>query len=210
MSVAARDLPTADRPVLEEMPVVRSVPPSLVLVGAVTVLVGAWGGIAPYVGPTFGFSADASSAWRWTTAHAVLALAPGVVAVAAGLVLLMRAGSTVVGRGRVTTGLAGLLAALCGAWFVVGEFAWPVIDGRHYFVGAAPYHFLLEQLGFAVGTGVVLVACGAYAMGWAARHHVVRAVHRNRPARRTATLGPVPSGPVATEPAAPGEIVQQR
>ena len=205
MSVAARDLPTADRPVLEEMPVVRSVPPSLVLVGAVTVLVGAWGGIAPYVGPTFGFSADASSAWRWTTAHAVLALAPGVVAVAAGLVLLMRAGSTVVGRGRVTTGLAGLLAALCGAWFVVGEFAWPVIDGRHYFVGAAPYHFLLEQLAFAIGTGVVLVACGSYAMGWAARHQVRRAVRRSGPARAGTTPVATPTAAVATGPTGQGE-----
>lgn len=205
MSVAARELSETNRPVLRDVRAVRSVPPTLLLVGVVTALVGAWGGIVPYVGPTFGFSADASSPWHWTMAQALLALVPGALAVIAGMVLLLRAGSTVVGRGRISTGLAGFVAATCGAWFIVGEFAWPVIEGRYYFVGAAPYHFLLEQLAFAIGTGVVLVACGSYAMGWAARHQVRRAVRRSGPARAGTTPVATPTAAVATGPTGQGE-----
>lgn len=146
----------------------------LVMAGIVSVLVGAWGGIAPFIGPTFGFSADGSPAWHWNLSHALLGLAPGAAAVVAGFLLLASAGRAAVGRGRVDAGLMGLIVAASGAWFVIGEFAWPVLFGSHYFVGAAPLHFLLEQLAFSVGTGVVLVGCGAYALGWAMGHDVPR------------------------------------
>jgi hypothetical protein len=47
--------------------------------GVVAVLVSAWGGIVPYVGPLFNYSGDGSEAWHWNLAHAVLALAPGTL-----------------------------------------------------------------------------------------------------------------------------------
>src|SRR5574340_782616 len=49
--------------------------------GVLTLLVGAWGGIVPFVGPIFGFSADGTVAWYWNMPHALLWLAPGAAAV---------------------------------------------------------------------------------------------------------------------------------
>ncbi len=177
MAVAARQTTPAGEyrpPEVVAAPTRRRTSAGLVLAGIVTVLVGAWGGIAPYVAPTFGFSADGSSAWHWTLSHALLGLVPGAAAVVTGFLLLGAAGRLALGRGRIDTGLLGLIAAVCGAWFVVGEFAWPVLFGPTYFVGAAPLHYLLEQLAFSIGTGVVLVACGAYILGWAMGHDVPR------------------------------------
>ena len=58
------------------------------LIGFVVLLLGAWGGIVPYVGPTFGFRKGAGASWQWTTSHSLLWLAPGAAAFLAGLVLL--------------------------------------------------------------------------------------------------------------------------
>ena len=39
--------------------------------GVVAVLVSAWGGIVPFVGPLFNYSGDGSVAWHWSLPHAV-------------------------------------------------------------------------------------------------------------------------------------------
>ncbi|MGH9110657.1 MAG: hypothetical protein ACRDY3_14580 [Acidimicrobiales bacterium] len=176
-------------------------PGGLLLLGIVTVLVGAWGGIVPFVGPMFGFSADGASSWQWTLPHALLGLVPGAVAVACGLLILAGLRRTALGAGRVDAGLLGFVVSLCGAWFVIGEFAWPVLQGSGYFAGAAPLHYLLEQLAFAIGTGVVLVASGALVMGWAVRHRPV--VAGTAYPRAAAAADPVAS-PTTPDPAAPG------
>ena len=48
----------------------------------------AWGGIIPYVGPAFGYSADGTGAWHWDLAHTVLALVPGAIGVIVGILIL--------------------------------------------------------------------------------------------------------------------------
>lgn len=209
MAVAARHLAaTGGTEAPELVAVPRSTGPSLVLLGSVIVLVGAWGGIAPYVGPLFGFSIDGTPAWHWSLAHALLALAPGGAAVVVGVLLLSLVGRAAAGRGRINVGMLGLLAAVCGAWFVVGEFAWPVLYGTSYFAGVGTLHFLLEQLAFSLGTGVVLVGCGAFAIGWAVRHQrrarrfpeatstvapTTQPVTGGQPAPVTGSLSPMPS-----------------
>ena len=66
---------------------------SLGVAGLLVVLLGAWGGIVPFLGPTFGYSADGTGSWYWDLAHAILSLVPGVAACLAGL-LIMRGGGT--------------------------------------------------------------------------------------------------------------------
>jgi hypothetical protein len=141
------------------------------LVGVVAVLTSAWGGIVPYVGPIFGYSGDGSNSWYWNTPHAVLALIPGALGVFLGFVVLAEARGVPVRRGRLTLASAGSLLMVIGAWFAIGPFAWPVLASTGpYFVSGTHLRVLAYELGYSIGTGIVLVVCGAFVDGWAARH----------------------------------------
>lgn len=59
--------------------------PGLSLLGLLVVLLGAWGGIIAFVGPTFGYRASKSGSFAWTAPHVFLYLVPGAVAIAFGL-----------------------------------------------------------------------------------------------------------------------------
>jgi len=140
-------------------------------VGLIAVLVSAWGGIVPYVGPIFGFSGDGSASWTWNLAHSLLALIPGAAGVLLGLFVMGAARRTTVARGRLSLGTAGVLLMACGAWFAIGPLAWPVLYHGDYFVrSASPLRFLAYDVGYAIGTGLILVGCGGFVSGWAWRH----------------------------------------
>lgn len=141
------------------------------LVGTLAVLTAAWGGIVPYVGPVFGYSGDGSSSWYWNTPHVVLALIPGALGVFLGFVVLAEARGDRVGRRRITLAGAGTLLMVVGAWFAIGPFAWPVLASTGpYFASGTDLRVLAYELGYSIGTGIVLVVCGAFVDGWAARH----------------------------------------
>ena len=144
---------------------------SLGMVGFVALIVSAWGGIVAFVGPTFGFSADGAGSWHWDLSHAVLALIPGALGCLAALTFLAPANATVTRR-RLSLTAAGIIGIASGAWFVIGPLAWPVLVSTHsYFVvGATPLRALEYQIGYALGPGLILVMCSAFAVGWAARH----------------------------------------
>ena len=143
----------------------------LAAAGVVAVLVSAWGGIVPYVGPLFDYSGDGSGSWHWNLAHAVLALAPGVAGVLLGLFVIAESRGIVVGRGRLSLATAGTLLMVCGAWFAVGPLGWPVLsNGSGYFVASTHLRALAYEVGYSIGTGLVLVVCGAFVDGWASRH----------------------------------------
>ncbi len=140
-------------------------------VGFLTILFSAWGGIIPYVGPVFGYSADGAGSWHWDLAHTLLALIPGIIGVCAGMVILGETKGVSAGRGRMSLSMAGLITVLCGAWFVIGPSAWPVITSSGgYFVPASPLRELANVVGYSLGTGVILASLGGFAIGWAARH----------------------------------------
>ena len=129
------------------------------------------GGIVAFVGPLFDYSGDGSGAWQWNLPHAVLALLPGVAGVLLGLFVVAQSRGDTVGRGRLSVAAAGMLLMVCGAWFAVGPLAWPVIShGTAYFVGGTHLRVLAYEVGYSIGTGLVLVACGAFVDGWASRH----------------------------------------
>lgn len=160
-----------------ETPIARTVPFSIVLLGIVTLLVGAWGAAAPYFAPTFGFVADRYAAWTWSQTSLFLALIPGAAAFVAGWWVLSAAARTSFGR-RPDLWLLGLLVAACGAWFVVGQYVWPVIDARLFIVPSGSTHFMWKELCFAVGPGVILLVCGAVFMGWALRRQLAVVAER--------------------------------
>jgi hypothetical protein len=134
-----------------------------------TLLVGAWGGIVPFVGPVFGFSADGTSSWYWNLSHALLWLVPGAVAVVCGMAMLGHVPRALAGFGRTGTVVAGFLAALCGAWLVIGPSAWAVLEHSTVFQHAAPLRELAFHIGYSYGPGLLLAVFGAFAMAWGIR-----------------------------------------
>jgi hypothetical protein len=171
------------------------------VVGVVAVLSSAWGGIVPYVGPIFGYSGDGASSWHWNSAHAVLALIPGALGVFLGFIVIEEARGAAVGRRRMTLSTAGVLLVLCGAWFAIGAFAWPVLSsGGSYFATGSHLRVLTYEIGYGIGTGLVLVACGAFVAGWAARPQP----QLPAPSEPPAGLEERPSASEVSEAARPG------
>ena len=174
-----------------------AVPVSVVFLGIVAALVAAWGAMAPFVGPEFGYVADRFASWQWSVTSGCLGLGPGAVAFVASLVVVGMAMRTSYAR-RADLWVLGLAVTLCGAWFVVGQFVWPVVYGARYIVRSTPTHFMWKELAFAIGPGVILVFCGAVFMGWAVRRQLALVAERY-----TRTVLAATPTTVVTEPAPP-------
>src|ERR671939_1862815 len=91
----------------------RVASPTARLSGLLILAVGIWGGIVPFVGPTFGFDMGSTGAWTWTQSRATLHVAPAIAAILGGLLLLAAAR-------RAGQSLGGLLSLVAGIWFVIG------------------------------------------------------------------------------------------
>jgi hypothetical protein len=129
--------------------------------GVVIALLGAWGALIPFVGPTFGYSIGPDSAWNWTNGRLWLSVIPGVVAVVGGLMLMLSAR-------RPTASFGALLGVLAGAWFVVG----PTVSQlwNHGVSQAGVVHGsntlqVFELLGYFLAPGVLIVYFAAAALG---------------------------------------------
>lgn len=85
-----------------------------VVCGVLLILLGIWGGIAPFVGPYMHFGFTPDKAWGWDQGRLYYSLIPGAVALVGGLLILLTRN-----RGVGITG--GILAVLAGAWFGVGN-----------------------------------------------------------------------------------------
>jgi hypothetical protein len=157
----------------------------LATAGAFALPVAAWGGIVPFLGPAIRFSGDGTPSWFWDAPHALLWLVPGAVAFVAAVAVLGFVPTTRRGRGRVSTAAAGFAMAICGAWFVVGPLAWPVLkSSAGVFVPASPLRELDYQIAYSLGPGMLLLLVGGMVIGWGLRR---------RPRRREASLGTAPS-----------------
>lgn len=183
---------------------------SLATAGLLALLISAWGAIIPFAGPAFGYRATRGGSWQWTNARGLLAVAPGVVGILVGLLILTAVRRTAaVGRGRPTLLLLGLIAVAAGAWFVIGPLAWPVIsnEGR-YFVVASPWRNFLNQVGYALGPGLILAACGSFAMGWGARHQRTALLGAGEVEMAEATGGGYVAGRTARPVAEEGDVAR--
>ncbi len=132
------------------------------LSGLLLVLLGAWGGLIPFVGPYFGFAYTPDTAWTYTTGRLWLQILPAVAAVLGGLILMLAAT-------RPAALFGATLALLGGGWFVVGTLLNPLWaaggGGTAGLPVGGPVHHALEQIGFFYGLGAAIVLVAAVALG---------------------------------------------
>jgi hypothetical protein len=134
-------------------------------IGGVGILAGLWGGLAPFVGPTFGYSPDGGGSFHWDLARAMLGALPGAAAVVAGLLVLACARSAEISVGRGGIVLAGAVLFASGAWLALGPVAWPVLWSQSYFVHSSAMSDFGRVAGFAAGPGLVLTALSGLTAG---------------------------------------------
>lgn len=156
------------------------------LSGVVLVLLGLWGGLAALVGPYFHFGFAPDKAWSFTSGRVWLEILPACALLIGGLILLVSAN-------RATAAAGAWIAALGGAWFVVGT----PLSALRFGVGrlGAPLggttRQVAEQVGLLYGLGAVALFFAAVALGRLA----VVAVRDARLAEREAYAEEAPVGP---------------
>lgn len=163
--------------------------------GALLVVLGVWGALIPFVGPYFDYAYTPDDTWHYTTGRLVLQVLPGVGAVLGGLLVLGSAN-------RAAAMLGGWLAALSGAWFVLGvplSALWgsPTVGEP---IGGTTRR-VVEYVGFFGGLGVAIVFLAAFALG---RFAVVGAREADR-AAQAVTPEVTPEERVPTAPGAAPE-----
>ena len=129
--------------------------------GVLLVLLGAWGALVPFVGPSFHYAYTPDRNWAYTSGRFWLEILPGVAVVIGGLILLASSY-------RPAALFGGWLAALGGAWFAVGNVLAPAWHGGSVTTGTPVGSTLtraVEQIGFFTGLGVVIVLFAAMALG---------------------------------------------
>jgi MFS family permease len=130
--------------------------------GILLVLLGAWGGLVPFIGPHFGYAYTPNATWTMTAGRLWLEVVPGAVAVIGGLILLSS-------TSRVLGLWAGWLTAVAGAWFAVGPVVSPLLGSGAPQpgspVGGSTLSSVVEEIGFFTGLGVVIVFLAATALG---------------------------------------------
>jgi hypothetical protein len=130
------------------------------LSGVLLVLLGIWGALIPFIGPYFHYAYTPDKTWDYTTGRLWLELLPGVAVLVGGVFVL-------ISRHRLVAVLAAWLAAAGGAWFAVGGLIaarWTSLPSAGVPVGS-PTRMVLEQIGFFIGLGVVIVFLAGLAMG---------------------------------------------
>ena len=128
--------------------------------GGLLVLLGIWGGLIAFVGPYFHYAYTPDKALTYTTGRLWLEILPAAGAIVGGLIL----GGT---ASRPVAIFGAWLAALSGAWFVLGgqlSALWHTGGSAGVPVGDN-LHRVVEQIGFFTGLGLVIVFLAAVALG---------------------------------------------
>jgi hypothetical protein len=135
--------------------------------GAVLILLGLWGGLAPFVGPYFHFGFTPDTAWHYDQGRLYYSIIPGAAALLGGVLATAT-------RNRAVGIIGGLLGVLGGAWFVVGPAFVTDVLYRTINPGSpiAPVggqlslrSAYLEALALFTGLGVLTLVAGAIAIG---------------------------------------------
>ncbi|MBC6460936.1 hypothetical protein [Actinomadura sp. HBU206391] len=130
--------------------------------GLLLLLLGLWGGLIPFVGPYVDFAYTPDKAWVYTSDRLWLAIAPAVATGLGGLILLLSAN-------RVVAMFGAWIAALGGAWFVVGGPVSALWTENGASATGSPVgdeaKQVAEQLAFFYGLGALIVFFAALALG---------------------------------------------
>lgn len=130
--------------------------------GLLLILLGAWGGLIPFIGPYFHYAYTPDKAWVYSTGRLWLEILPGAAAVLGGLMVLGSAR-------RHTAAFGAFLAALGGGWFVVGNLVSTLwnhgVPQAGVPAGTGLTRLAAENLGFFSGLGAVIIFFAALALG---------------------------------------------
>jgi hypothetical protein len=139
-----------------------------VLSGLLIVVLGAWAGLIPFVGPYFHYGFTPDQAWHYSSNRLWLDILPAGVAVIGGLMMILS-------TRRPTGALGGWLAIAGGGWLVVGpnvSLLWQSTPGIGAPLGGA-HRQAIEWIGYFYGVGALIVGLAAFAVGrFLSRPHV--------------------------------------
>jgi hypothetical protein len=180
------------------------------LSGTLLILLGAWGGLIPFIGPYFHYAYTPDTAWTYSSGRMWLEVLPGAVTLVGGLIVLAS-------RSRPVAVTGAWLAALGGGWFAVGGVLAPLWMRAGTAAAGTPVGGTAartaEQIGFFAGLGVAIVFMAALAIGRLtvvgvrdaklAERAVAARDKEVSDAKPKVTMGTTPSAtPAGTKPAA--------
>ena len=161
--------------------------------GVLLILLGAWGGLIPFIGPYFHYAYTPDSSWTFTANRLWLEVLPGVATLLGGLIVTVTSS-------RAAAQLGSWLAGLSGAWFAIGSVIGRVWSRSQLSAGTPVGGSLtrvLEQIGFFTGLGLVIVLLAALTFGRAS----VVGVREARAAAATPVPASSTSDTSSTQPA---------
>jgi len=171
--------------------------------GLLLILLGLWGGLAPFLGPYLHFGYTPDKTWLYNQGRLYYSIVPGAAVLLGGLLVAVT-------RNRGVGVCAGLLAALGGAWFGLGHTFTTIVIKRSIAVGnpilwagAGPdsVRAYVETVTLFTGLGLLVVFVGAIAMG---RLSMLAA--GDLPAEADTYYGDFPAAQTAGFPSATGQL----
>jgi hypothetical protein len=129
--------------------------------GALLVLLGLWGGLAPLIGPLIHFAYTPDRAWAVTTGRIWLEFIPAAIVIVGALMMLAS-------KLRPSALLGATIAVAGGGWFALGNVVarlWMHTPPAQGTPVGGPVIRALEELGFFTGLGALIICVAAAALG---------------------------------------------
>jgi hypothetical protein len=135
--------------------------------GLLLIVLGLWGGLAPFIGPYVHFGYTPDTPWHYSSGRLYYSIIPGAAVLLGGVLCIIT-------RSRAVGVCAGLLAALGGIWFTLGQTFMTVVLKKNIHAGNPILHAgataqglraYLETLTLFTGLGLLVAVLGALAIG---------------------------------------------